>query len=170
MAPAPTLLQVYREALASRHYARRTVDAYERWLRRFLRFHRRHVLKVDPGDFDGVVRARRPKRMPVVLGVAEVRAVLQQLEGPAALVCGLLYGGGLRLMEALRLRVQELDFASHEVVIRGGKGNKDRLTVLPQNLMHPLQIHLQDVKRLHRQDLAAGWGQVPLPGAWGVST
>ena len=208
MRPTPTLLQVYRESLASRHYARRTVYAYERWLRRFLRFHKmkhpremggpeinaflthlaveeqisastqnqalaallflyRHVLGVDPGDLDGVVRARRPKRLPVVLSVAEVRAVLQQLEGPAALVCGLLYGGGLRLMEALRLRVQELDFAAHQVVIRGGKGNKDRLTVLPQNLTQPLQIHLQDVKRLHRQDLAAGWGQVPLPGALG---
>jgi len=208
MRPTPTLLQVYREALASRHYARRTVYAYERWLRRFLRFHRmqhprgmggpeinaflthlavqeqisastqnqalaallflyRHVLEVDPGDLDGVVRARRPKRLPVVLSVPEVRAVLQQLEGTAALVCGLLYGGGLRLMEALRLRVQELDFAAHQVVIRGGKGNKDRLTVLPLNLMQPLQIHLQDVKRLHRQDLAAGWGQVPLPGALG---
>lgn len=205
MTPAPTLLQVYREAMASRHYARRTVYSYERWLRRFLRFHKlrhpremgspeinaflthlavkeqisastqnqalaallflyRHVLEIDPGDLNGVVRARRPKRLPVVLSVAEVRAVLQQLEGPPALVCGLLYGGGLRLMEALRLRVQELDFAAHQVVIRGGKGNKDRLTVLPQTLMSPLQIHLQDVKRLHRQDLAAGWGQVPLPG------
>jgi len=99
----------------------------------------------------------------VVFSVAKVRAVLQQFEGPAALVCGLLYGGGLRLMEALRLQVQELDFAPHQVVIRGGKGNNDRLTVLPQNLMQPLQIHLQDVKRLHRKDLAAGWKQVPLP-------
>ena len=70
-------------------------------------------------------------------------------------------------MEALRLRVQDLDFAGHQVVIRGGKGNKDRVTVLPQNLMEPLQIHLQDVRRLHRQDLSAGWGQVPLPNALG---
>jgi integron integrase len=203
-----TLLQVYREALTTRHYARRTVDTYERWLRRFLRFHRlrhpremgspeinaflthlaveeqisastqnqalaallflyRHVLAIDPGDLDGVVRARRPKRLPVVLSVGEVRGVLQQLEGPAALVCGLLYGGGLRLMESLRLRVQDLDFPAHQVMIRGGKGSKDRLTVLPKNLMEPLQFHLQDVKRLHRQDLAAGWGQVPLPGALG---
>jgi integron integrase len=86
---------------------------------------------------------------------------------PASLVCGLLYGGGLRLMEALRLRVQDLDFAGHQVVIRGGKGNKDRVTVFPQNLMEPLHTHLQEVRRLHRQDLAAGWGQVPLPGALG---
>ena len=125
----------------------------------------KRVLEIDPGDLDGVVRARRPKRLPVVLRVMEVRAVLQQLEGPAALVCGLLYGGGLRLMEALRLRVQDLDFAGHQLTIRGGKGNKDRVTVLPQNLMQPLQIHLQEVRRLHRLDLGAGWGQVPLPGA-----
>ena len=201
-----SLITVYREALASRHYARRTIGTYERWLRRFLRFHQlRHpremgspeinaflthlavneqvsastqnqalaallflykrVLEIDPGELDGVVRARRPKRLPVVLSVMEVRAVLQQLEGPAALVCGLLYGGGVRLMEALRLRVQDLDFAGHQLIIRGGKGNKDRVTVFPKNLMEPLQIHLQDVKRLHRLDLAAGWGQVPLPGA-----
>ena len=203
-----SLITVYREALASRHYARRTIGTYERWLRRYLRFHQlrhpremggpeinaflthlavveqvsastqnqalaallflyRRVLEIDPGDLDGVVRARRPKRLPVVLNVVEVRAVLQQLEGAPALVSGLLYGGGLRLMEALRLRVQDLDFAAHQLVIRGGKGNKDRVTVLPQNLMEPLQIHLQDVRRLHRQDLAAGWGQVLLPNALG---
>lgn len=68
-------------------------------------------------------------------------------------------------MEALRLRVQDLDFAAHQLLIRGGKGNKARVTVLPQNLMEPLQIHLQGVRRVHRQDLAAGWGQVPLPNA-----
>jgi len=68
-------------------------------------------------------------------------------------------------MEALRLRVQDLDFAAHQLLIRGGKGNKDRVTSFPQNLMDPLQIHLQEVRRLHRQDLAAGWGQLPLPNA-----
>ena len=81
------------------------------------------------------------------------------------MVSGLLYGSGLRLMEALRLCVQDLDFAAHQLLIRGGKGNKDRVTSFPQNLMDPLQIHLQEVRRLHRQDLAAGWGQVPLPNA-----
>jgi site-specific recombinase XerD len=208
-----SLITVYREALASRHYARRTIGTYERWLRRFLRFHQmrhpremgsleinafltlpgvnyvgarlsncRHalthlavneqvnastqdqalaallflykrVLEMDPGELDGVVQARRPKRLAVVLSVMEVRAVLQELEGPAALVCGLLYGGGVRLMEALRLRVQYLDFAEHQLIIRGGKGNKDLVTVFPKNLMEPLQIHLQEVKRLHRLDL-----------------
>ena len=201
-----SLLAVYREALASRHYARRTIQAYERWLRRYLRFHSmrhpremgsaeinaflshlavseqvsastqnqalaallflyRQVLETDPGDLGAVVRARRPKRLPVVLSVVEVRAVLQQLEGPPSLVCGLLYGSGLRLMEALKLRIQDLDFAAHQLIVRGGKGNKDRLGVLPQNLMTPLQGHLAEVRRIHRQDLAAGWGRVPLPGA-----
>ena len=203
---SPGLMATYREALSSRHYARRTIGTYERWLRRFLRFHqRRHpremggpeinaflthlaveehvsastqnqalaallflyrrVLNVDPGDLEGVVRARRPTRLPVVLSVVEARAVLQQLEGASALVSGLLYGSGLRLMEALRLRVQDIDFVACQVMIHSGKGNKDRVTVLPQNLMEPLQIHLQEVRRLHRQDLAAGWGQVPLPNA-----
>lgn len=100
----------------------------------------------------------------------EVRAVVQQLEGPAALVCGLLYGSGVRLMEALRLRVQDLDFAGHQLIIRGGKGNKDRVTVFPKNLMEPLQIRLQEVKRLHRLDLAAGWGMCPCRGHWSGST
>lgn len=207
MVTQPTsLLAVYREALASRHYARRTIQTYERWLRRYLRFHRmrqpremgsaeinaflshlavseqvsastqnqalaallflyRQVLETDPVDLVAVVRARRPKRLPVVLSVVEVRAVLQQLEGPPSLVCGLLYGSGFRLMEALRLRVQDLDFAAHQLIVRGGKGNKDRLSVLPQNLMTPLQGNLAEVRWIHRQDLAAGWGRVPLPGA-----
>jgi integron integrase len=201
-----SLLAVYREALASRHYARRTIQTYERWLRRYLRFHKmrhpremgsaeinaflshlavselvsastqnqvlaallflyRQVLETDPGDLGSVVRARRSKRLPVVLSVVEVRAVLQQLEGPPSLVCGLLYGSGLRLMEALRLRVQDLDFAANQLIVRGGKGNKDRVSVLPQSLMTPLQGHLAEVRRIHRQDLAAGWGRVPLPGA-----
>lgn len=131
----------------------------------------KRVLEVDPGDLDGVVRARRPKRLPVVLSVMEVRAVLQQLEGPAALVYGLLYGGGVRLMEALRLRVQDLDFAGHQLIICGGKGNKDRVTVFPKNLMEPLQIHLQEVKRL-----SIGWiwplagGKCPCRAHWNGST
>jgi len=207
----PGLLATYCQALQARHYARRTVQTYERWIRRILRYHRmRHpremggpeinaflthlavdekvspstqnqalaallclykrVLLINPGDLDGVVRARRPKRLPVVLSVMEVRSVLEQLEGPAALVCGLLYGGGLRPMESLRLRVQDLDFAGHQLIISGGKGNKDRLTVFPQNLMEPLQIHLQEVRRLHRMDLAAGWGGCPCRTIWSGST
>ena len=116
-------------------------------------------------DLEGVVRARAQKRLPVVLTEAEVRAVRQMLEGDPALVVGLLYGSGLRLMEALRLRVQDLDFERRELTVRDGKGGKDRRTLLPQSQSEPLKQHLQHVRRLHQQDLAAGWGAVILPNA-----
>ena len=116
-------------------------------------------------DLEGVVRARAKKRLPVVLTEAEVRAVRQTLEGDPALVVGLLYGSGLRLMEALRLRVQDLDFERRELTVRDGKGGKDRRTLLPQSQCEPLKQHLQHVRRLHQQDLAAGWGAVILPNA-----
>ena len=116
-------------------------------------------------DLDGVVRARTRRRLPVVLTPEEVRAVLQRLEGPPALVAGLLYGSGLRLMEALRLRVHDLDFSRHELTVRDGKGGKDRRTLLPQRLGEPLMVHLREVRRLHAQDLADGWGRVQLPQA-----
>ena len=116
-------------------------------------------------DLDGVVRARTRRRLPVVLTPEEVRAVLQRLEGPPALVAGLLYGSGLRLMEALRLRVHDLDFSRHELTVRDGKGGKDRRTLLPQRLVEPLMVHLREVRRVHAQDLADGWGRVQLPQA-----
>lgn len=112
-----------------------------------------------------VVRARTRRRLPVVLSEAEVRAVRQRLEGEAALVVGLLYGSGLRLMEALRLRVKDLDVQRRELTVRDGKGGKDRLTVLPQSLVPELQEHLRRVRQLHQGDLAAGWGRVVMPYA-----
>ena len=127
----------------------------------------RVVLEADPGRIDGVVRARRPKRLPVVLSRAEVRAVLAELEGTPALVSGLLYGSGLRLLEALRLRVHDLDFARGEVLVRHGKGGKDRLTMLPQALHRPLLSHLEGVRARHEADLASGGGRVLLPEALG---
>jgi integron integrase len=114
---------------------------------------------------EGVVRARTRQRLPVVLSEAEVRAVRERLEGEPALVVGLLYGSGLRLMEALRLRVKDLDFQRCERTVRDGKGGKDRLTLLPQSLVAGLQAHLLKVRRLHQADLAAGWGRVLLPAA-----
>lgn len=201
----PGLIQRYREELQVRHYARRTIQTYEQWLRRFLRFHgRRHPremgsaevnaflshlavdLQVSPStqnqalsallflyrellerdlDLDGVVRARTRRRLPVVLTQEEVRAVLQRLNGSEALVAGLLYGSGLRLMEALRLRVHDLDFSRRELTVRDGKGGKDRRTLLPEGLGHQLVSHLQQVREIHRQDLADGWGRVLLPHA-----
>ena len=101
----------------------------------------------------------------MVLTAEEVRAVLQRLEGCDALVAGLLYGSGLRLMEALRLRVHDLDFARRELTVRNGKGGKDRRTLLPERLDKPLSGHLEMVRRLHQRDLADGWGRVALPHA-----
>ena len=116
-------------------------------------------------ELEGVVRARSRQRVPVVLSEAEVRAVRERLEGEPALVVGLLYGSGLRLMEALRLRVKDLDLLRREITVRDGKGGKDRLTVLPQNLVPALQEQLVRVRGLHQSDLAAGWGRVLLPYA-----
>jgi integron integrase len=116
-------------------------------------------------DLEGVVRARKPQRLPVVLTEEEVRLVLQRLEGSEALVAGLLYGSGLRLMEALRLRVHDLDFNRQELTVRNGKGGKDRRTMLPKQLAKKLQIHLEKVRTVHKRDLIDGWGAVQLPYA-----
>ena len=124
----------------------------------------RELLEQDL-DLEGVVRARQKRRLPVVLSEAEVRAVRRELEGDPALVVGLLYGSGLRLMEALRLRVQDLDFERRELTVRNGKGGKDRRTLLPGTQFQALRHHLQTVRAMHQQDLAAGWGSVILPHA-----
>ena len=128
----------------------------------------REVLGEPLAAVEGVVRARRPHRLPVVLSRAEVRLVLAQLTGPAGLVARLLYGGGLRLLEALTLRVQDVDLAGGEILVRGGKGDKDRRTVLPTSAAGPLARHLRRVGRLHARDLAGGGGAVALPGALAV--
>lgn len=114
-----------------------------------------------------LVRAKAPRRLPAVLTPDEARAILNKLNGTASLVCRLLYGSGLRLMEALQLRVQHLEFARGEIRVRGGKGDRDRVTMLPVVLQKPLRQHLERVHSLHRQDLAAGAGWVELPAALG---
>jgi len=111
------------------------------------------VMKVDPGDFGDVVRARKPKRLPVVMSRDEAKAVLENLHGEEWLMANLLYGSGLRLMECLRLRVKDLDFSRGEVVVREGKGDKDRRSMLPQNLVEPLTKHLLKVKAINDDDL-----------------
>ncbi len=112
-----------------------------------------------------LVRARRPARLPVVLSRDEVRRLLAGVRGTPNLVCRLLYGTGMRLLEALRLRVKDVDFACNEIVVRDGKGGKDRRTILPVSLREPLEEHLAGVRGLHDADLAAGAGCVRLPGA-----
>jgi integron integrase len=125
----------------------------------------RDVLRTPLGHLRGLVRARTPVKLPVVLTVEEVTAVLAQLRGSVWLVVALLYGSGLRLLEALSLRVKDLDLGRGEIVVRRGKGGKDRVTMLPVSLKVPLGRHLERVGRLHQRDLAAGAGAVMLPDA-----
>ena len=128
----------------------------------------RQVLGIDLPWLDEVVQARRPRRLPVVLTPGEVRDLMLHVDGVAGLIAQLLYGTGMRLMEGVRLRVKDVEFARREIVVREGKGNKDRVTVLPENLIAPLQAQLQKARALHEKDLAAGFGRVHLPHALAV--
>jgi integron integrase len=205
-APMSELMNQMHAALRSRHYSRRTEQAYCLWVRRFIRFHGvrhpaemaepeinaflthlavdeqvsastqnqalsallflyRHVLGRQVGELGEVIRARRSRHLPVVLTRHEVKAVLAELDGDAWLMASLMYGAGLRLTECLRLRVQDVDFSRAEIIVRDGKGGKDRVTMLPRTLQVPLRAHLKTVKQLHDRDRAAGWGKVQLPAA-----
>jgi integron integrase len=125
----------------------------------------REVLDVELPWLDDVESAKAPRRLPVVLTQAELVALLARLEGTNALVCRLLYGTGLRIMECLRLRVKDVEFERGEILVRDGKGFKDRVTMLPTSLAPLLREHMVRVAELHRQDLVAGHGEVWLPYA-----
>ena len=202
----PKLLEMVRMAIRTRHYSRRTEEAYVSWIKRFIFFHDkrhpaemgevemnaflthlavngnvsastqnqalsallflyRHVIGREVGDLGEVIRARKPTRLPVVMTREEVKAVLANLTGDKWLMASLMYGSGLRLMECLRLRVQDIDFSRNEILVRDGKGGKDRVTVLPESLKTPLQDHLKKVKVIHERDLRDGWGRVQIPTA-----
>jgi integron integrase len=200
------LLEVVRAALRSKHYSRRTEEAYVNWIRRFVRFHnRRHpremgeaevsaflsslaveghvaastqnqalsallflygeVLRADVGWLDGLVRARRPARLPVVLTPDEVGRLLAALEGTVWLMASLMYGAGLRLLECVELRVKDLDLATREVRVRDGKGRRDRVTMIPSRLVEALAVRIAETRRLHQSDVRSGAGWVALPDA-----
>jgi integron integrase len=125
----------------------------------------REVLKQELPWLSGVVRAKNRNHLPVVLTVEEVRALLGRLSGTHWLIGSLLYGSGLRVLEGLRLRVHDLEFARDEILVRDGKGGKDRVTMMPRSLIEPLRLHLAKVEALHREDLARGYGAVHLPFA-----
>lgn len=125
----------------------------------------REVLEKPLGYINGVVRAKRPSRLPVVLTRPEVRAILSALNGSEWLMAMLLYGAGLRLMDCLRLRVQDIDFLSNQIVVRDGKGEKDRVTMLPAAVQEPLRRHLEEVKTQYQRDVENGRGGASLPYA-----
>ena len=125
----------------------------------------KQVLNIDLPWLDNVVRASRPKRLPVVLTPDDVHAVLANLRGSYWLIGNLLYGSGLRLMEALRLRVKDIEFEYRQILVRDGKGFKDRVTVLPETLVVPLQLHLERTHARHVQAVEQGVGGVELPHA-----
>ncbi len=202
---APRLLDSVRGAIRTRHYSRRTEEAYVGWIRRFIvangTRHPRELGELEVNAFlsglagrgvsastqnqalsallflyetvlgerlewmAGIVRAKRPVRLPVVLSRDEVASVLVQLRGPVWLMASLMYGAGLRLLECAEIRVKDLSFDRAELTVRDGKGGKDRVTMLPAALRQPLREHLTRVKAQHDADLAAGRGSVALPGA-----
>ncbi|MBV5260011.1 integron integrase [Synechococcus moorigangaii CMS01] len=125
----------------------------------------RNVLEIKIEGISEFARAKRPKRLPTVLTKSEVQAVMQHLTGVERLVIQLLYGSGLRLSEALNLRVKDVDFAQNQLIIRDTKGNEDRVTPLPNTMQVALKGHLEAVRRVHQQDLDWGYGSVYLPYA-----
>ena len=125
----------------------------------------REVLCIELPWMDGIVRAKRPRRVPLVLSCDEVQRLLAAMDGRAWLIASLLYGTGMRLMECLRLRVKDVDFARNGIMVRDGKGGKDRHTVLPRSLIEPLQREIQRTRLQHAMDIAAGFGVVWMPHA-----
>ncbi|MEI9938118.1 MAG: integron integrase [Pseudomonadota bacterium] len=193
-----------RAELRARHYSPSTQKTYIAWVRRLIRFHKRHpralgateleqfldhlivngasasthlqvicavrflyicVLGTPAPWLDSLVGPRKLRPLPVVLSKEEVRAVLNRMKGTPKLMAALLYGSGLRLLECARLRVKDIDFSSAQILVRLGKGRKDRRTLLPDNMRVPLANHLTQVKALHTADLTNGAGSVALPGA-----
>jgi integron integrase len=203
----PTLLAVFRDRAAVRRYSPRTVQAYQRWVVAFIRFHgRRHprevgaagvreflthlavnrrvaastqnqalgalqflysaVLEQPLQPLQGVAPARRPHHLPNVLSRADVARVLAAMRGRERLMAMLLYGSGLRLAECCQLRIKDVDPDRGEVRVRRGKGNRDRVTMLPAQIRGDLDMHLRAVRALRSQRIARGGGFVELPGAF----
>ncbi|MHC4428434.1 MAG: integron integrase, partial [Planctomycetota bacterium] len=200
----PKLVEQVLQACQTRHYSRRTAQAYTGWIKRFISFHgKRHPVELGEPEISefltylatecrvspstqnqalsailflyryvvpkelqhltDVVRAKPLKRLPVVLTIEEVRAILRELAGPQELMATLMYGAGLRVMECVQLRVKDIDFGSKYIMVRAGKGGKDRRTLLPERVVGPLGDHLRKVRRQHDEDVRNGAGWVELP-------
>lgn len=127
-----------------------------------------HVLLKPVGHLHNLEYASKGQKIPVVLSEDEVKSVLSNLTGVKCLIVSLLYGAGLRISECLRLRILDIDFGYHQLEVRNSKGNRDRVTILPEKLIYPIKEHIQKVERLHQTDLAKGFGQTLLPDALAV--
>ncbi|NJK52425.1 MAG: integron integrase [Leptolyngbyaceae cyanobacterium SU_3_3] len=125
----------------------------------------REVLRQELDESINAVRARQPRQLPTVLTKEEVKSVIQHLSGMPKLVIQVLYGSGVRLNEGLNLRVKDLDFAQHQIIVRNPKGYESRMTMLPTSLAEPLKLHLERVRQTHQQDIDRGCGSVHLPFA-----
>ena len=123
----------------------------------------KHVLKQELDDRVDAIRAKRPTYLPTVLTPEEVRSILTYMSGIYRLLIQILYGSGLRQTECLQLRVKDLDFQQSQIMVRSGKGVKDRITLMPKKVIEPLQEHIQTVRRIHQQDLEQDAGRIPLP-------
>jgi integron integrase len=125
----------------------------------------REILKIEIGEIKGIIWAKKPKRIPVVFTSKEIKEIFKHLAGPKWIMANLLYGSGLRILECLRLRIQDIDFGYKQITVRDAKGSQDRITMLPEIVISPLKEHLQKVKELHEEDLKNGYGTVYLPYA-----
>lgn len=200
------LQELVADAIAVRHYSRRTREAYWHWIKRFIFWSgKRHprdmgqlevgqfltwlasdqkvsastqrqalaavlflyqkVLNIDIGWVDGIVRAKQSQRLPVVMTMDETKAVLANTSGTPGLFLRLLYGTGLRLMEGLNLRIKDVDLEQRQIIVRAGKGNKDRVTMLPARLVEPMRRLIDERRRWHYVDQATGHASVDLPFA-----
>ena len=154
------------EAFLSHLAVERTVSAStQNQAKSALLFLYKEVLQIELPWLDKITQAKAPKRLPVVMTREEVQSVLARMDGSVWLIASLLYGSGLRIMECLRLRVKDVDFARCEILVREGKGFKDRVTMLSSSLVQPLKQHLERVKVLHGEDLTKGFGEVYMPMA-----
>ena len=168
--PKPRLLDRVRQTIRARHYSR-TEKAYVDWIRRYIFFHdKRHPMEMGAAEVTRfltslAVEGKVAASTPVVLTREEVRAILGRLDGVSRLMAVLLYGAGLRLLECCRLRIQDVDFGANQIVIRDGKGSKDRVTMLPAAVKAALAAHIDRVREQHLADLRHGAGWVELPWA-----
>lgn len=145
--------------------ARKVAPSTQSQAKSSLLFLYQKVLRLEVPWLDDIVAAKQPHRLPTVLTVAEAKVLLERITGTSSLIARLLYGSGLRVLEACRLRVLDLDFAMQQLIVRNGKGAKDRVTMLPQSLLAPLKLQLENARALHQEDSKQGAGTVYLPYA-----